>query len=214
MAGDVPFNPVEDPERSRSMNPYRAIARVAAMLAAISLAALACRSWVNNVLESRAVEATSHDPEVAVRQEKVVHGVRWGLSYEAALEQAEATDTPVLVFFTAVTDPIRIEFETNVLADAQVTPLLTQFIRVELNKDYVPIGTLSMPHQMKLARKNVALQLNVTGTSATPSLMIMTPLGDFVTKRDGYQTPRDLAAFLKRALAQARHQAKAQRATP
>jgi thiol:disulfide interchange protein DsbD len=176
-------------------------------LATMMLIALAWRSLVNHARESTPVEANSTDPRIAVRQEKVVHGVRWGLSYEAALEQAEAENTPVLVYFTAVNDPFRIQFETTVLAEPEVAALLAEFIPVQLYQDYVPIGSLSMPHQTQLARTNVAIRVNTTGSTAVASLMILTPQGDFVTKRDGYQNSRDLAAFLRRALAQARHQA-------
>jgi hypothetical protein len=86
-------------------------------------------------------------------------------------------------------------------------------IRAQLHEDIVQIASLSQAQQMQLARINVALQLNLRDDPVTPSLMILTPQGAFVTKRDGYQSPRDLAAFLKRALTQARHQMKAGTAT-
>jgi hypothetical protein len=209
VASNRTLDPVDNPERPRSKKPYSAAVRVVTVVATALIVALAGRSLLNHVRKSSPVEATSTDPAIAVRQERVVHGVSWGLSYEAALEQGEAEGTPVLVYFTAVNDPYRIQFETGVLADQAVSELLSQFITVELYEDYVPIGSLSMPAQTQLARTNAAIRRNTTGPTGAPCLMILTSQGDFVTKRDGYQSSRDLAPFLKRALAQARHQMKA-----
>jgi hypothetical protein len=154
VASNRTLDPVDNPERPRSKKPYSAAVRVVTVVATALIVALACRSLLNHVRKSSPVEATSTDPAIAVRQERVVHGVSWGLSYEAALEQGEAEGTPVLVYFTAVNDPYRIQFETGVLADQAVSELLSQFITVELYEDYVPIGSLSMPAQTQLARTN------------------------------------------------------------
>jgi hypothetical protein len=208
VPGNPPPDPVDNPERQRVQNLTSAARRVVTLVATVLIVAFACRSLLNDVRKSSPVEATSTDPAIAVRQERVVHGVSWGMSYEAALEQAEAEGTPVLVYSTVVNDPFRIQFEEGVLADQAVSALLSQFITVQLYEDYVPIGSLSMPQQTQLARTNAAIQRNTTGSTVIPSLMILTPQGDFVTKRDGYQNARDLAAFLKRAMAQARHQMK------
>src|SRR5690606_23266408 len=46
--------------------------------------------------------ATSPDPEVAVTQEKVCHGVQWGMSYEQAVAMAREAGKPVLIDYTGV----------------------------------------------------------------------------------------------------------------
>src|SRR5262249_3090019 len=43
------------------------------------------------------VKARSSDPETAVREQKSCHGVQWGLSFEAAQEQAQAEGRPILI---------------------------------------------------------------------------------------------------------------------
>ena len=206
MAGNATLDPVDNPERPRSPKRYLVAVRLVALVATVLIVALACRSLLNHLRKSRPVEATSTDPAIAVRQERVVNGVSWGLSYEAALEQGAAEGTPVLVYFASRRTADCWELEQSVFTDSEVTPWLSQFVRVQLHEDIVLIASLSQAQQMQLARENVGLQLNLREETATPSLMILTPQGAFVTKRDGYQSPRDLAAFLKRALAQAQHQ--------
>src|SRR4051812_18555974 len=73
-------------------------------------------------------KATSPDPATATRQEKVVYGVTWGMSYEAALERAEVEDRPVLVHFAAITNANSRFMERKVLPHADVIPLLSRFV--------------------------------------------------------------------------------------
>ena len=70
----------------------------------------------------RPVKATSADPKIATRQEKVIHGVVWGMSYEQALEQAHDTNRPILVFFSGVNDPNCRLMEMETLARADIVP--------------------------------------------------------------------------------------------
>ena len=77
-----------------------------------------------------------------------------------------------------------------------------------------PIQSLSKADRAALANANVGLQLDLMDDITTPCLVIVTPRGEFVTKRQGYQNPRDMAAFLKRAVAQARHRSSARGTNP
>jgi hypothetical protein len=208
QAGDAASNSVEKPERRGLLNLLRRNRRRLVILLVIAAALGAGGVWVFKWRESQPVQATSPDPAIAVRQEKIVHGVRWGLSYEAALEQAATEDTPILLYFAGLRNGESSRLDNSALPDAQVIPFLSQFVRAKLYLDIVPIESLSQGDRAQLARANVEKELSLREDTAAPSLMILTPKGKVVTKRDGYQNPRDLAAFLKRALAQARYQAR------
>ena len=209
MRWNAPFMPVKAALKRLALKPFRTLVRIVAIVALV----IVCWIVASRIIESRPVEATSADPAIAVRQERVVHGLRWGLSYEAALEQARATDTPVLIYFgSANYDEGRLEYE--VFPHAEVVPMLSQFVRVQLYTDRVPIQSLSKADRAALANANVGLQLDLMDEITTPCLVIVTPRGEFVTKRQGYQNPRDMAAFLKRALGQARHRSNARATKP
>jgi hypothetical protein len=210
MRWNAPFMAVKAALKRLALKPFRTLIRIAAVTALV----VVCWIIASRIIESRPVEATSSDPAIAVRQERVVHGVRWGLSYEAALEQAKATDTPVLIYFGSATSYEGGRLEIEVFPHADVVPMLSQFVRVQLYLDRVLIKSLPKAEQSALANANVGLQLDLMDEITTPCLVIVTPRGEFVTKRQGYQNPRDMAAFLKRALAQARHRSNARGTNP
>jgi hypothetical protein len=81
------------------------------------------------------VKATSKDPKVAARKEGVVHGVRWGLSYEAALARAAAEGRPVLVHFAGVHGADSRVMERTILPRREVAERLARFVTVRLDVD-------------------------------------------------------------------------------
>jgi Thioredoxin-like len=210
MRWNAPFMAVKAALKRLALKPFRTLVRIVAVTAL----AITCWIFARRIIESRPVEATSTDPAIAVRQEQVVHGLRWGLSYEAALAQAKATDTPVLIYFGSATSYEGGRLENEVFPHADVVPMVSNFVRVQLYVDRVAIQSLSKADRAALANANVGLQLDLMDEITTPCLVIVTPRGEFVTKRQGYQNPRDMAAFLKRALAQARHRSNARATNP
>src|SRR5262249_53843116 len=80
-------------------------------------------------------KATSTDPRVAVTEERSVHGVAWGLSYEAAGERAKAEGKPILIDFTGVFCVNCRQMEESVMPRPEVVPLLEQFVTVQLFTD-------------------------------------------------------------------------------
>ena len=82
--------------------------------------------------------ATSSEPSEAERQQKSAHGVLWGLSYKAALEEARVTNRPVLIDFTGVFCSNCRQMERCVMPRKEVIALMKEFVPVQLYTDQVP----------------------------------------------------------------------------
>jgi thiol:disulfide interchange protein DsbD len=146
------------------------------------------------------IKATSRDPQEAIRQEKTFHGVSWGLSYDAALEQAKAENKPVLIDFTGVFCTNCRVMEETVMRRPDVTPLLDRFVTVQLYTDQVPIDTLPRSEQKKLAEANQDLISNLAQELTNPFYAALSPSGEVLETIGGLQEPPVFVDFLKRAL--------------
>ncbi|HEY2157409.1 MAG TPA: thioredoxin family protein, partial [Isosphaeraceae bacterium] len=91
------------------------------------------------VAQHAAKDATSKDPKQAEREQTAVHGVAWGLSYEAALERAKAENKPILIDFTGVNCANCRQMEQSVFPRKEVVAMLERFVPVQLYTDRVPI---------------------------------------------------------------------------
>ncbi len=150
-----------------------------------------------------AVKATSTDPAVAEREEKKVHGVVWGLSFEQARELAAEQKKPILIDFTGVNCSNCRLMEYRVLPRPEVVKLLSQFVTIQLYTDFVEIGTLSSAQRRELATKNQNLQLDLTQEATNPFYVVLSPDGKLVSAMGGYNAPEVFADFLSRALEKA-----------
>jgi thiol:disulfide interchange protein DsbD len=147
------------------------------------------------------VKARSSDPETAEREQKSCHGVQWGLSFEAAQEQAKAEGRPVLIDFTGVNCPNCRTMESGVMPRPEIVALLKQFVTVQLYTDFVPIATLSQDQREALAGKNQQRILELAGEATNPFYVALAPDGKVLGTIGGARTPAVFADFLSRALA-------------
>jgi thiol:disulfide interchange protein DsbD len=145
-------------------------------------------------------DATSNDPKVAIRQQKDCHGVSWGMSLDAALEQARAENKPVLIDFTGVNCANCRLMEANVLPKADVVPLLSRFVTVQLYTDIVPIKSITADQREALAGENQDLLKELANESTNPFYVVLSP-DRKVLETIGFSEPRTFAGFLKKALA-------------
>jgi thiol:disulfide interchange protein DsbD len=151
----------------------------------------------------REVKATSSDPVLAVREQKSVHGVVWGLSYDAAIEEAKAKRKPVLIDFTGVNCANCRLMEKSVMPHPQIVPLLKQFVTVQLYTDFVPIDTLTKLQKEELAEANLEREVEMTNETTSPLYVIVTPDEKVIAHRGGYIEPDVFARFLQDGLAAA-----------
>ncbi|WP_406695231.1 cytochrome c biogenesis protein CcdA [Singulisphaera sp. Ch08] len=154
-------------------------------------------------------KATSNDPATAEREEKSVHGVVWGMSYDAALEEAKASNKPILIDFTGVNCANCRTMEQTVLNRNEITGLLSEFVTVQLYTDYVPIGSLTKEQREALAEKNQLLQIDLTKEATNPFYVALTPDGRLIQAIGGYRTPAVFSEFLNGALTKNKDQDKA-----
>ena len=150
---------------------------------------------------SREVHATDPDPEKAQRQEKRFHGVQWGLSYEEALEKAQAEGKPVLIDFTGVNCANCRLMEARVLPRAEVARRLGEFVTVQLYTDRVPINSITAGQRESLAEKNQVRELDLTNEATNPFYVVVSPRGELLGSKGGYNEPGVFLDFLAAALA-------------
>jgi thiol:disulfide interchange protein DsbD len=150
------------------------------------------------------VQATSTDPSRAEREEKVFHGVQWGLSLDQARETAKAEGRPILIDFTGVNCANCRQMEIEVLPRPEIVELLRQFVTVAQFTDSVPIGSLSPDSRIDLAEKNRDRQADMVGDVTTPLYVVLTPDGKAVASKGGYIPAAEYRSFLESALAKAK----------
>jgi hypothetical protein len=147
----------------------------------------------------RSVKATSSDPRVAIRQEKVLRGVLWGMSYDQARERAKREGRPILIFFTGVNDSNSRMMEDGVFLRTDVVPHLSRFETVTLFMDYAPIHSLTPDQREKIGEENGEFQAGLTGEPTTPQLAVVYPFGKLIAAQSGYLKPGEFIAFLEAA---------------
>jgi thiol:disulfide interchange protein DsbD len=149
-----------------------------------------------------AVEATSNDPQVAIREQReLVHGLSWGFSYDAALEEANKQGRPILVDFTGVNCANCRTMEAKVMPDPAVEDLMSQFVRVRLYTDYVPIKSLSKEDTEYLGEDNLDLELKLVNQSTSPFYVVLDPTGKVLAQKSFDPNVAPFISFLKNGLA-------------
>ena len=170
------------------------------LLIAVALLAAAFRGSIRPEA-SHPVEATSSDPKVAVRQQKMLAGVLWGLCFEEARERSRDLDRPILIFFTGLADANSRLMEVAVLPQADIAPLLARFVTVRLDIDSVPIRSLTPAQREAVAAANLDLQVALIGEATTPCFVALDARGTVLAKQVGLRTePAEFADFLNWAL--------------
>jgi thiol:disulfide interchange protein DsbD len=166
-----------------------------------------------NVAGCLEIKAQSNDPKTAEREQKNCHGVQWGMSFEAAQEQARAENRPILIDFTGVNCANCRTMESGVMPRPEIVKLLEKFVTVQLYTDFVPIGTLTQDQREELAGKNQE-RLLAWGEATNPYYVALTPDGKILDAIGGYRPPAAFAAFLNKALARQEGSNKVAQATP
>lgn len=155
-----------------------------------------------------AIAARSADPDQAQREEKSFHGVVWGMSYEAALEEARRQNKPVLVDFTGVYCTNCRTMELGVMPRKEIVALLARFVTVQLYTDILPIRSLTQEQRVEIAGKNALRLLDLAKAADNPTYAVLTPEGRLVSSKSGYVAPALFAQFLSDALAKSAGQTK------
>ncbi|GIW88933.1 MAG: hypothetical protein KatS3mg108_3257 [Isosphaeraceae bacterium] len=148
-----------------------------------------------------AVEATSSDPQLAIRQHRELIGdLSWGYSYDAALEEAQKTQRPILIDFTGVNCANCRTMEAKVMPAPAVEELMRQFIRVRLHTDFVPIPTLTEDQRLDLGEDNLDLELRLVNQSTSPYYVILDPSGSVLAQQAFDPNVAPFVAFLQNGL--------------
>jgi thiol:disulfide interchange protein DsbD len=150
------------------------------------------------------VKATSTDPAQAEREQRSLHGVLWGMSFDQAREEAAARKQPILIDFTGVNCANCRLMERRVLPLPETVKLLKEFVTVQLYTDYVPIASLTADQREELARKNQDRQLDIAAEQTNPFYVILSPEGKVLGSMGGYNEPPVFQEFLTRTLEKAR----------
>ncbi len=150
--------------------------------------------------EGKVASASSTDPKQAEREETTFHGVSWGMSYEAALEQAKLAKKPVLIDFTGVNCANCRLMEQEVLPRPDVVQVLGEFVTVQLYTDIVPIRSLDPKDRRKLGDANLKREETLFDDVANPNYVILDAEGKVIGKTGGKQPPEVFIAFMKDAL--------------
>ena len=150
--------------------------------------------------ESAGSEATSSDPEEALRQQKSFHGVVWGMSLDAARQRAKAEHRPILIDFTGVNCANCRAMEQGVFPLPEVVAQLSKFVTVQLYTDFVPIASLTQEDREALAAKNQELLLDLAHEATNPIYVALAPDGRVLSTIGGKRGPADFLAFLNEAL--------------
>jgi thiol:disulfide interchange protein DsbD len=150
------------------------------------------------------VKASSTDPGQAQREEKKVHGVVWGMSFEQARELATEQKKPILIDFTGVNCANCRLMEKRVLRRPEIVMLLKQFVTIQLYTDFVPIASITAAQRKELAERNQERQLDLAQEATNPFYVVLTPEGKLVSSLGGYNEPPVFLDFLTKALEKSR----------
>ncbi len=151
--------------------------------------------------EHREAVAVSVDPKQAEREQKAVHGVAWGMSYEAALEQAKATGKPILIDFTGVNCANCRKMEAEVLPRPEVVKELEKFVTVQLYTDNVPIKSIPAAERQKLAEANLNREIKFANEVTNPNYVVLSPDEVVLGTKGGAMSPVDFVKLLTDARA-------------
>jgi thiol:disulfide interchange protein DsbD len=158
--------------------------------------------------------ADSRDPDQAERQQKAFHGVVWGMSWDAAREQAKAQNKPIFIDFTGVTCANCRTMEESVFPKPEVVSLLDQFITVQLYTDRVPIASITAPQRLELARRNQERLSELTDNPSNPFYAAVSPDGQVLATKGGLIRLSVFAEFLNTALTKFQDGRKVAQAAP
>jgi thiol:disulfide interchange protein len=123
------------------------------------------------------VQAVSSDPKVAVLQEKKFHGVPWGMSYEAALQEAKAKNKLVLIDFTGVYCTNCRVVEQTIMTKPDTIKEMKKFVTVSLFTDSVDIKALNVDDREALALENAKLEVKLVSEVTLPIYAVVSPEG-------------------------------------
>jgi thiol:disulfide interchange protein len=146
------------------------------------------------------VKATSNDPAKAEREEKKVHGVLWGMSFDQARELAATEKKPILIDFTGVNCANCRLMERHVLRQPEVIGLLKKFVTVQLYTDFVPIGSITADQRQERAELNQERILKLAQEATNPYYVVLSPDGEVLARIGGYNEPPKFVDFLTKAL--------------
>jgi thiol:disulfide interchange protein DsbD len=145
-------------------------------------------------------KASSTDPKLAEREQKSFHGVAWGMSYEAAVEEGRKQNKPILIDFTGVNCANCRLMEQDVLPKADVVAVLKEFITVQLYTDIVQISSITQEQREALASANLDKALKLANSAANPNYVIISPDAEVLGVKGGAMSTTEFIAHLKAGL--------------
>lgn len=151
--------------------------------------------------DAREQKATSSDPKEAILQERTVHGVSWGLSYDAAIAQAKESKRPVLIDFTGVNCANCRTMERKIMPLAEVVEAMRNFVTVQLYTDFVPINSLTEEQREDLALENLEREQEMTEQTTSPLYVVVDGEGKVLNSTAFDPDPSKFVQFLKDSLA-------------
>ena len=145
--------------------------------------------------------ATSDDPKKAEREQTSVHGVAWGMSYEAALEKAKAEGKPILIDFTGVNCANCRLMEQEVLPRPEVVKELQKFVTVQLYTDTVPTGHSRPTSGRSSPRRHLERELKLANEATNPLYVVLGPDEKVLGVKGGKMPVLDFVGLLNAARA-------------
>lgn len=142
-------------------------------------------------------KATSSDPAKATREERRVHGVAWGMSLDAALEEAKAKKRPVLIDFTGVNCANCRTMEQSVFPRPDVVEQLRRFVTVSLYTDQVDIASLTHQQRLDLAEANLEKEADLIDQTSSPYYVILDLDGKVIASTGFDNSAQGFRDFLK-----------------
>jgi thiol:disulfide interchange protein DsbD len=149
----------------------------------------------------QAVEATSKDPEKAVREQKTFHGVQWGLSLDAALDEAKTKNRPVLIDFTGVFCTNCRAMEATVFTRPDVIAQFKKFVTVQLYTDQLPIESITPAQRTEFGEANLLREVDLIDQNSSPYYAVLTPKGNVIASTGADMSKDGFRTFLETSLA-------------
>ncbi len=130
----------------------------------------------------------------------LVHrGLAYALDLDDALTLARQHNRPVFVDFTGVNCTNCRDMENSVLGEPEILEILATLPRAQLFLDIIP-GVTDPKERERLLDENLELSTRLTGGTAMPTYLILSPDGDVLARTSGLVSQEEFERFLQEGL--------------